>query len=231
MSVDMLAAIKPKSHQLNADSLWGGPKTIRIRDVTEGISADQPVALYYDGDEGLPYLPSKGMRRVIVAVWGIQTKDYIGRSMTIFRDPKVLFGGVETGGIRISHMSHITSDQKIAVAMNKTSRKPVIIKPLILPKEQPEQSPAPLQLPAPPPVKRKSVTEWLDELERDLNDATAAMVDDILARTDVQQSRDRLTGNARERLSTMLDKAVARTAAANAEDESEPEPTTNEEAA
>jgi hypothetical protein len=47
------------------------------------------------------------MRRVLVAMWGAEASAYVGRSLTLFRDPDVKFGGMETGGIRISHATHI----------------------------------------------------------------------------------------------------------------------------
>ena len=46
---------------------------------------------------------------------------WIGRSMTLYNDPEVKFGGVMVGGIRISHMSHIERD--IALSLTSTKGK------------------------------------------------------------------------------------------------------------
>ena len=46
---------------------------------------------------------------------------WAGKSMTIFCDPEVKFGGVKVGGIRISHMTDIESD--MAVCLNTTKGK------------------------------------------------------------------------------------------------------------
>lgn len=115
--VDMSQFVAAKSDQLNADDLMGGPRIIRIRKVTanEG-SPEQPVDVYYDGDDNKPLRPCKTVRRVMVAVWGPDASQYVGKSMRIYRDPRVKFGGMEVGGIRVDQMSHI--DGKIVVAVN-----------------------------------------------------------------------------------------------------------------
>lgn len=126
----MLATITPKSDQLNADDLIGGQaKTIKITKVSI-LSGDQPVSLNYEGDNGKPFKPCKSMRRVLVTVWGSDGNAYIGRSMTLYRDDKVKFGGAEVGGIRISHMSDITEPMTMALTATRAQRKPYTVKPL-----------------------------------------------------------------------------------------------------
>lgn len=128
--IDMLKTIAPKSDQLNADDLLGGQsKTITITRVSIA-AGDQPVTLSYEGDGGKPYKPCKSMRRVLVQVWGSDGNQYIGRSLTLFRDDSVKFGGQDVGGIRISHMSHIEKAITMALTNAKASRKPFTVKPL-----------------------------------------------------------------------------------------------------
>ena len=127
--IDMTDTIKPKSDQLNADSLIAGSITINITEVKKQ-STEQPIAVHYDGDDGKPYLPCKQMRRVMVQLWGVDASKYVGRSMTLFRDAKVTWGGAEVGGIRISHMSHINGKQTMSLTATKQSRKPYIVLPL-----------------------------------------------------------------------------------------------------
>lgn len=120
--IDMSAFIVAKSDQLNSDDLGSGPRTIRITGVRANPdSAEQPVSISYEGDEGKPFKPCKTVRRILVAVWGPQAGEYVGRSMTLYRDPKVSFGGMQVGGIRVSHMSHM--DREIVVAANSTRGK------------------------------------------------------------------------------------------------------------
>lgn len=129
--VDMTQTIAPKSDQLNADDLIGGPRTITVTRVTgnEG-NAEQPVNVFFEGDSGKPFRPCKSMRRVMVKIWGADASKYVGRSMTIFRDPKVKWGGMEVGGIRISAMTGIDRPETMALTETRSSRKPYVVQPL-----------------------------------------------------------------------------------------------------
>jgi hypothetical protein len=95
--IDLRGTIKPKSDQLNADDLIGGPVTICITGVSVG-DGDQPVSISFEGDGGKPFRPGKSMRRVLVNLWGPDGETYFGRSLTIYRDEQVAFGGVEVLG-------------------------------------------------------------------------------------------------------------------------------------
>jgi hypothetical protein len=127
--VDIRASIQARSDQLNADDLIGQPRTIRVTAV-KAHSAEQPVAVHYEGGDGKPYLPCKSMRRVLVAAWGDRGADWVGRSMTLFQDPEVIFGGVKVGGIRISHVSHIDQPLSVLLTTTRSKRKPYTVKPL-----------------------------------------------------------------------------------------------------
>lgn len=128
---DMSAVIIPKSDQLNSDDLISGPITIRIAGVSiRPGGGEQPISVHYDGDNGKPYKPCKSMCRVMVAAWGADSKQYTGRSMTLYRDPTVKWAGMDVGGIRISHMTDIPAPLTMALTMTKQSRKPFTVKPL-----------------------------------------------------------------------------------------------------
>lgn len=128
--MDMSSTVAPKSNQMNADDLIAGPRTIRVSGVSGTGNADQPVAVSFDGDNGKPYLPCKSMRRVMIAAWGVDAAQYVGRSMTLYRDPKVAFGGMEVGGVRVSHMSHIERDLTLALTVTQKKRAPYSVKML-----------------------------------------------------------------------------------------------------
>lgn len=138
---DMSQFIAPKSDQLNADDLIAGPRTITVTRVTaQPDAAEQPVSIHFEGDNGKPFKPCKSMRRVLVAVWGADSSKYPGRSMTLYRDPSVKFGGIEVGGIRISHATHIDGPQTMALTASRAQRKPYTVQPLqIAPKASDEQ--------------------------------------------------------------------------------------------
>lgn len=131
---DMLDTVIPKSDQLNADDLIGGRTltiTITRAKVTKGD--DQPCVLWYkEGNEETkkPYKPCKSMRRVMIEVWGKDSQQYVGKSMTLFCDSKVMFGGKEVGGIRISHMSHLNEKRTLALTATKANKKPFVVLPL-----------------------------------------------------------------------------------------------------
>jgi hypothetical protein len=136
--LDMTATIAPKSDQINADDLIGGPRTITITKVTgnEG-NAEQPVNVFFDGHDN-PFRPCKSMRRVMVSIWGADASQYVGKAMTIYRDPKVKWGGMEVGGIRISHMSGLTAPKQMALTETRAKRTPYTVQPL-------KDAPAPKQ--------------------------------------------------------------------------------------
>jgi hypothetical protein len=129
---DMRSVIIPKSDQINADNLLGGALTIKINRVEIRPGTEQPVSIYYDGDNNKPYKPCKSMARVMVTMWGADANEYIGRSMTLYCDPKVLWGGMAVGGIRISHMSDISEARTMALTATKGNKKPFTVKPLIV---------------------------------------------------------------------------------------------------
>lgn len=130
MTQDMNAVIQPRSDQMNADTLLSGPRTITIRDVSISPGTEQPVAISFEGDDGKPWKPCKSMSRLLVAAWGPDAKQYAGRSATLFCDPKVKWGGMEVGGIRVSHLSHIDTDLVLALTLTKGKKAPTRVKPL-----------------------------------------------------------------------------------------------------
>jgi hypothetical protein len=72
------------------------------------------------------------MRRVLVAAWGADAKEYVGRAITLFRDPSVTYGGIQVGGIRISHLSGLDSPLSIALTVTRQKRAPYKVQPLKL---------------------------------------------------------------------------------------------------
>lgn len=136
--MNLSTTIIPKSTQLNADDLIAGPRTIKITGVTAG-SAEQPVAVNFEGDAGRPYLPGKSMRRILVAMWGSESDAYIGKRITLFREPGIRFGSDEVGGIRISHAD---IDRPLVLALTEKRGKRSQYRVDVIAKEQPKQQPA-----------------------------------------------------------------------------------------
>lgn len=129
---DMRAVIVPKSDQINADDLLTGPMTITVAKVEIRPGTEQPVSVRFENDNGKPYKPCKSMARVMVHCWGADANNYIGRSMTLYCDPKVMWAGMAVGGIRISHMTDIKGTQVMALTATKGNKKPFTVQPLKL---------------------------------------------------------------------------------------------------
>lgn len=127
--LDISPTIEPNSDQLNADDLIAGPQTVTITDVTKG-SSEQPVNIHLAEYPRRAYRPSKSMRRVLVAAWGTDAAAYVGRRLTLYRDPDITFGREKVGGIRISAMSGIDKPLTVPLTVSRGKRARVTIQPL-----------------------------------------------------------------------------------------------------
>ncbi len=209
--MDMAATVIPKSDQLNADDLMGAPRTVRISKVSGTSAPDQPVAVHFEGDDGRPYKPCKSMRRVMIAAWGADASQYVGRAMTLYRDPKVAFGGMEVGGIRISHMSHIERDITLALTVTKAKRSPYVVR--VLKEEQ--QSAAFITLGPDGKEYRSSTPEkWVDACKR----ALAKMPDAAAVLSWERAMEPHLASVPEDARAAVLDAARERTAALDEEE-------------
>lgn len=131
-NLDVTKAIQPKSDQLNADSLITGPRTIRIRDVQVNGEAEQPVWIFFDGDDGKPWKPCKSAMRCLASIWGANAAQWIGMNCTIYNDPTVTWAGVAVGGIRVSHMEGLDKPRQLQLTKTRGKKGAVTIQPLEL---------------------------------------------------------------------------------------------------
>ena len=121
-------SIVPKSDQLNAEDLLSGAITVTVQDVKQG-TADQPIAIIIDGNRQ-PYKPCKTMRKVLVYCWTDQAANWIGKRITLYADPDVMWAKVKVGGIRISHLSGIEKEITLMLSETRGKRKAYSVKPL-----------------------------------------------------------------------------------------------------
>ncbi len=126
---DFATAIAPKSDQINASDLIAGDMTVTIAGVKVTPGTEQPVSITLQGHSKV-WRPCKSTGRILMAAWGADTAQYVGRSVQLYLDPKVKWGGLEVGGIRIRAISHIENDLRIVLAESKQVRKPVTVKRL-----------------------------------------------------------------------------------------------------
>lgn len=127
---DLRPTIVPKSDQLNAEQLLGGPMVLTISDVRIGSGEDQPVVIHYEGENGRPYKPCKTMRKLLIHAYGPNGRQWVGKSLQVYNDPAVKFGGEDVGGIRISHMSDIPTGLKVSLTSTRGKKAKYEIKPL-----------------------------------------------------------------------------------------------------
>lgn len=132
---DLRSTIIPRSDQLNSEQLLSGPMILTVSEVRAGGGEDQPVSIFYEADPGRPFKPCKTMRKVLILAWGPDGTKWIGKSMELFNDPFVKFGGEVVGGIRISRLSNIPQNIKVSLIATKGRKAMHEIRPLTASKE------------------------------------------------------------------------------------------------
>lgn len=127
--MDMSSVIVAKSDQWNADDFAGGARTFTIEDVSIKPGTEQPVSIKLAGSDKV-FRPCKTVSRILVAAWGADANAYRGRSIELYTDPGVTWGGMKVGGIRVLRMSDIAAPLVIALQEKKGSRKMTTVQPL-----------------------------------------------------------------------------------------------------
>ena len=121
---DVSKALEAKSDQLNATDILGAEPVIRIRHV-DVKGSEQPIWVFFDGDNNRPWKPSKGMLRILAAAWGRDSDAWIGKHVQLIFESTVMYAGKEVGGIRIKALSDIpAAGINCALTISKTKREP-----------------------------------------------------------------------------------------------------------
>lgn len=161
--MDITDALAPNSDQLDAIELVT-PRTFTIAAGSRLAMRDGKTVAEI-AFEGFPrvWRPSKGMLDVLARCWGADAKQWVGRSVTLYNDPDVMFGKDRVGGVRVSHLSHIDGVQTVNIRASGRGRspKPWKVQPL------PDAAPVAPQQP--------SITPFLDAID------TAATMDALKA--------------------------------------------------
>ena len=126
---DLSSTVIAKSDQLNADDLVE-QITITVTRVDKVSSKDQPVLIHSEGRQ--PFKPCLTMRRMLISAWGKYKDEWVGRSMVVFCDPEVMWAGKEHGGIRVSHVSHISEPVSKMLAVTRGRKKLFTLLPLVV---------------------------------------------------------------------------------------------------
>lgn len=126
----MKITAEPRSDQWNADDFTGGPRTFTIAGVRKG-TAEQKYDIDLVEGEGRAWRPPLGMLRVLMNAWGDESPVWVGRRVTLFKDPSVRFGKEVPGGIRISHLSHIGDKPlNVPITIARGTRRTYTVQPL-----------------------------------------------------------------------------------------------------
>jgi hypothetical protein len=165
--VDIDATLAPKSDQLDAIEL-AEPRTITVTRVTAG-TGEQPLNVWFEGDNDRPWRPSKTVRRILRECWGKRGSDWVGKSCTLYNDRTVKYGGIEVGGVRVSHASHIAGPVVLMLPVTRGKFKRYEVQPLKTPAKREDR----------PPLDLAPATEQ--------DAAFSALLADMRAAADVEQ--------------------------------------------
>jgi hypothetical protein len=127
--MDISDTLAPKSDQLDAVDLLGGPMTFTISEVSKG-NAEQPVNVHL-AEFPRVWRPGKSMRRVLASCWGTDASQWVGRRVTLYCDERVTFGNDVVGGTRISHLSHIDKAKSVPLLVKRGKSATFKVEPLV----------------------------------------------------------------------------------------------------
>lgn len=128
---DIAPFVEAESNRITADDLIGGPRTFTITKI-EGVMQEgkRRMVIHLAESQGKPFMPCKGMVRLLGQLWGPDAAAWVGRGITLFRDPDVRFGADLTGGVRIAAVTHIAQAQGISVRASQKKVKSYKVEPL-----------------------------------------------------------------------------------------------------
>lgn len=128
--MDISETTAPKSDQQQFDDFIGGiTRTVTVSGVSKG-SVEQPVNVELVEFPGRPFRPNKTMRRLLIAAWGKDSAAYVGRSMTLFGNPEVVWAGKAVGGVEIAALSHIDKPVTVPLTVTRGRRKNFTVQPI-----------------------------------------------------------------------------------------------------
>jgi hypothetical protein len=214
---DIAPFVAAESDRITADDLIAGPRTFTIERI-EGTMAEgkKRMVVHLADSPGKPFMPCKGMVRLLGQLWGPDAAKWVGRGITLFRDPDVRFGADLTGGVRIAAVTHIDRAQPIAVRASQKKVKSYKVEPLKAPAPAADKAAewAQKRLEA---IGRADTLEKLDALQNASSDGLTRMAND---RPDLHKSLTAAFGARRNELTAPFEQAGA--AAEEAPDEAAP---------
>lgn len=126
--MDISDTLAPKSDQLDAVDLLGGPQIFTVAEVSRG-NAEQPVNVHL-AEFPRVWRPGKSMRRVLAYCWGKDASTWAGKCVELYCDADVQFGGEKVGGTRISRLSDIDGPKSIPLLVKRGKSAAWTVQPL-----------------------------------------------------------------------------------------------------
>lgn len=128
--MDLSESFAPDSEQLTYAEIGDRVITVTVERVVPRGDKPKDPAIHLAEFPGKPLLPGKNVGSLLRKAWGLDGKAWVGRRMTLYGDPDVFFGKEKTGGVRVSHVSHI--DAPVSVPWRGKGRGTNLVEPLLL---------------------------------------------------------------------------------------------------
>jgi len=135
----MKITAEPRSDQINADDLVGGPRIVTVSGVRPG-TAEQKYDILLENETRV-WRPPLTVLRLLIAAWGDEASAWTGRRAELYRDASVKFGSDAVSGIRVSRLSHLDKPLNIALTSTRGKRTKHHVDPL--PDSRTTRSPRP----------------------------------------------------------------------------------------
>ena len=104
----MRVTIEKKTDQLNYEDFLGGiTRVVTVAGVKAGTK-EQQYDIAIEGDQRV-WRPAVTVLKLLVAAWGDDATEWVGRRAELYGDPTISFGRDRVGGIRVSRVSHIAA--------------------------------------------------------------------------------------------------------------------------
>jgi hypothetical protein len=121
--------IQKKTDQLNYEDFLGGvTRIVTIAGVQSGTK-EQQYDIAIEGDTRV-WRPAVTVLKLLVAAWGDEAAEWVGRRAELYGDPDIMFGRDKVGGIRVSRVSHIDKPVSASLTETRGKRKKHTVEPL-----------------------------------------------------------------------------------------------------
>jgi hypothetical protein len=166
--------IEKKTDQLNYEDFLGGvTRIVTIAGVKVGTK-EQQYDIAIEGDNRV-WRPAVTVLKLLVAAWGDDATEWVGRRAMLYGDSTVRFGSSVVGGIRVSHVSHIDKPVTASLTETRGKRKSHTVEPL---PDAPAKPAAPSEADVNASTDRALLRDWWGAYPH-LRDVIKARVDEL----------------------------------------------------